>query len=213
MKPITRICKARSCKRRFEPKNATQIVHSYKCGLEYSTYLRERKEKKEGVERRKRIKVMKEGLMSYSKWQARLQPEVNHIARLIDYGQLCISCGKKGKEFGGHYHSQGGNAMIRFHLHNIHLQDYQCNFPKSSNKTGYNLGLINIYGKEYQEYVEFTLVREYPSVKPSIPELQEAIKISRSIVRRMKADPIKRTPKERMELRTKLNIEIGIYTI
>lgn len=160
---------------------------------------------------RKKNAKAKIGLRTYSQWQDILQPEVNHIARLIDYGQLCISCGKKGKEFGGHYHSQGGNAMIRFHLHNIHLQDYQCNFPKSSNKTGYNRGLIEIYGKEYQEYVEFTLVREYKSVKPSMPEIQKAIKRAKIIVKRLKDAPQIRTPKERMKLRTELTKEIGIY--
>lgn len=213
-KPLTRTCKAKSCQQKFTPKNSNQVVHSYKCGLEYTKYLRERKEKKEGVVRRRKIKVMKEGIMSYSKWQARLQPEVNHIARLIDYGQPCISCGLyTGKLNGGHYHSQGGNAMIRFNLHNIFLQNHYCNHHKSANIKGFNKGLIKMYGKEYHEYVEFTLTREYKSVKPSIPELQEAIKTARAIVRRMKADPQIRTAKERMKLRTELNKEIGIYPI
>ena len=101
--------------------------------------------------------------------------------------------------------------MIRFNLHNIHLQDYQCNFPKSSNKTGYNLGLINTYGKDYHEYVEFTLVREYKSVKPSIPELQEAIKRAREIVKSMKEQNKVRTPHERIRMRRVLNRIIGIY--
>lgn len=173
---------------------------------------REKKEKKEGVSRRRRIKVMKEESMSYSKWQARLQPLVNLIARLIDYGQPCISCDKyTGKLNGGHYHSQGGNAMIRFNLHNIFLQNFYCNHHKSANIKGFNKGLVRVYGKEYKEYVEFTIVRMYKSVKPSIPELREAIKTAREIVRRLQADLRVRTPKERIELRAELNIEIGIY--
>lgn len=154
----------------------------------------------------------KVGMRTYSDWQELLQPEVNLIARLIDYGQPCISCNSyTGKLNGGHYHSQGGNAMIRFNLHNIFLQNFVCNHHKSANISGYNKGLISMYGKEYKEYVEFKLVREYKSVKPSIPELQEAIKTARAIVKRMKADPEIRTPKERIQLRAELNKEIGIY--
>ncbi len=199
---------------RFTPKNEGQVVHTYQCGIEYAKQLREKKEKNEGIDRRRKLKAMKEKIMSYSNWQARLQPEVNHIARLIDYGQPCISCGLyTGKLNGGHYHSQGGNAMIRFNLHNIFLQNFHCNHHKSANINGFNKGLIETYGEEYHEYVEFTLVREYKSVKPSIPELQEAIKVAREIVKRMKDDPTIRTPKERIKLRTELNFEIGIYWI
>jgi len=156
--------------------------------------------------------VMKANIETLSDYQKLLQPEVNHIARLIDYGQPCISCNKTtGKPQGGHYHSQGGNAMIRFNLHNIFLQNYRCNVKKSANITGFNKGLIEVYGKEYHEYVEFTLVRQYKSVKPSIPELQEAIKTAREIVREMIAHPCIRRPSRRIELRTELNKEIGIY--
>lgn len=213
MKKVSkRTCKNKFCKEKFTPVNDGQVVHQYSCGIEYAKQLREKKEKQEGKDRRKNIKVMKEEIMSYSKWQARLQPEINLIARLIDYGQPCISCNKyTGKLNGGHYHSQGGNAMIRFNLHNIFLQNFFCNHHKSANIKGFNKGLVEMYGTEYKEYVEFTLVREYRSVKPSIPELQDAIKISRAIVRRLKADPEIRTSKERMKLRAELNKEIGIY--
>ena len=208
-KTYKRTCLAPKCKVKYE---STNPVCSYECASAYSTYLRERNEKKEGVQRRRKIKVMKENNMSYSKWQARLQPEVNHIARLIDYGQPCISCGLyTGKLNGGHYHSQGGNAMIRFNLHNIFLQNFFCNHHKGANIKGFNKGLIKTYGKEYHEYVEYTLVREYKSVKPSIPELQEAIKTARAIVRRMISNPCIRKPLRRIELRRELNIEIGIY--
>lgn len=157
-------------------------------------------------------KVMKSNIETLSDYQKILQPEINHIARLIDYREPCISCQRTtGQPQGGHYHSQGGNAMIRFNLHNIFLQDYRCNHQESANIIGFNKGLIEVYGKEYKEYLEFTLVREYKSVKPSIPELKEAIKRARGIVRRMKSDPQIRTPKERIALRAELNKEIGIY--
>ena len=211
-KPLQRTCKNKNCKIRFEPKNEGQVVHAYQCGIEYAKQLRERKEKEKGKQRRRKIKVMKEKIMSYSNWQARLQPEVNHIARLIDYGQPCISCNKyTGKLNGGHYHSQGGNAMIRFNLHNIFLQNHYCNHHKSANIKGFNKGLLSTYGKEYHEYVEFGLVREYKSVKPSIPELQEAIKRAREIVKSMKVKNKIRTPQERIRMRRVLNRLIGIY--
>ena len=213
-KPQTRTLKAKQCKvggeqfipvRQFQP---TCFEHA----SEYLRLQRKKKEKKEGVIRRKKIKVMKEKIMSYSNWQARLQPEVNHIARLIDYGISCVSCDKyTGKMNGGHYHSQGGNPMIRFNLHNIFKQTFHCNHHKSANIKGFNKGLVRMYGKEYHEYVEFGLVREYKSVKPSIPELQEAIKTAREIVKSMKEENKVRTPQERIRMRRVLNRLIGIY--
>lgn len=175
-------------------------------------WLRLQNSKKLAKKQKEQRRVMKANIETLSDYQKILQPLVNHIARLIDYGQPCISCGLyTGKLNGGHYHSQGGNAMIRFHLHNIFLQNFVCNHHKSANINGFNKGLIETYGKEYHEYVEFTLIREYKSVKSSIPELKEAIKTARAIVNRMKPDPTIRTPKERIRLRTELNKEIGIY--
>lgn len=211
-KQIIRVCKNKHCKLRFAPMHDLQIVHNYHCALEYAKQLRERKENKEGKERRKRIKVMKEKIMTLSDYQKMLQPLVNHIARLIDHGQPCISCGKTtGKPQGGHYHSTNDQPSVRFNLHVIHLQDFKCNVWDSANITGYNKGLIEVYGNEYKEYVECGVVKEYPTINLSIPELKDAIKTAREIVKSMKEENKVRTPKERIRMRRVLNRLIGIY--
>ena len=160
---------------------------------------------------RKEGKEIKEKLKTHGEWENDLQPLINHIARLIDNNQPCISCGGTGKPQGGHYHSIGANNPLRFNLHNVSIQDYYCNVKKGSNKTGYNLGLIKIYGKEYQEYVEYDIVRMYPKIKLSIPELKEIIKIARVIIKELKKLDNTYPPEKRIELKRKYNIELGMF--
>lgn len=160
---------------------------------------------------RKEGKEVKAKLKTHSQWQCDLQPLVNHISRLIDNGQPCVSCGRSGKPQGGHYHSMGANNSLRFNLHNIHIQDYYCNVMKGSNKSGYNLGLIKIYGKKYQEYVEYDIVRIYPKIKLSIPEIKECIAIAKGIVKELKKMNKIHTPTERLEWRAIYNSTLGIF--
>lgn len=82
---------------------------------------------------------------------------------------------------------------------------------EGANITGYNLGLIDRYGKDYQEYVEYQLVRDYPIVKLSIPELKIYRERAREIVKLLKKQNLIYPAKKRMELRTKFNQTIGIY--
>ena len=57
-----------------------------------------------------------------------LQPKINEISRLIDFGQPCIATGNtKGKMNGGHYISVGANRTLSLNLHNIHLQSEHSN--------------------------------------------------------------------------------------
>lgn len=108
---------------------------------------------------------MKDKLKTMGDYEADLQKEINEMCRLIDEGNQCISCGNMKKPQAGHYHSRNKNTTLRFNLHNLHLQDYHCNVELSANITGYNLGLIEWYGKAYQEYVEYELPKLYPLLK------------------------------------------------
>lgn len=211
---MIRTCKNKHCKKRFEPVGSTlQPVCSPDCAIKYAIQLREKKERKTHLEIYRKNKKIKASIMTVSQYKKILQPLVNHIARLIDHGSACISCGKTtGKPQGGHYHSTGGNNSIRFNLHNIFLQDFKCNVYESANITGFNIGLTETYGKEYQEYVEYGIVREYPEMKLSIPELQEAIVRAKGVVKNMKGMEAVRTPLERRRMRGVVNSIIGIYT-
>lgn len=122
-------------------------------------------EKKKANEWKEEKKEMVEKLKNMGDYEKELQTEINILSRLIDTGNRCISCGNDGKPQAGHYHSRGKNTSIRFNLHNLHIQCYRCNVKLSANITGYNLGLIKTYGKDYQDYVEYKMPLEFPLLK------------------------------------------------
>lgn len=206
--------KCKECGKLFTPNRPLQQVCSPICAMSMAN----KKVKKEVVkaalvekrEWKEKKRDLKDKIKTHANWMKELEHLINHIVRIIDYGNPCISCGRNGKPQAGHYHSVGSNAQIRFHLDNIHIQDYYCNVHLSANKTGYNEGLINTFGKEYQEYIEFDLVKMYPTLKLTIPELKEKIKICRNIIKELPEGKVYKV-NERIEIRKQLNERIGIY--
>lgn len=178
-----------------------------KLQLQYKARASEEKKKWAGEK-----KMMIENTMKRGDWLKRLETIINNIARLIDFGTACISCGGFGKPQAGHYHSVASDATIRFNLHNEHLQDYRCNVELGSNTIGYDEGLIRVYGREYWEYVKFGLKNVYHKpLNLSIPEIKIYIDQARIILKRLEKDQVERSPEERIELRDLINSEIGIY--
>jgi hypothetical protein len=162
------------------------------------------KEKKKDQELRKKL----DGVKSLKK---DLEKEVNAIARLIDSGSGCISCGGQTTPQAGHYHTVQSNGSLRYNLHNLHLQDYNCNCEKSGNIHEYDLGLMNRYGREYWEYVKFQIVKEYPLVKLTATEYEDAIQKARQIKKELQSNPMTYTATNRIFLRNKINKRLGIY--
>ena len=148
--------KCKQCQMIYQPTKPLQQVCSYECAIAKAKAEREKKEAKEW---NKRKKEQKEKLKTLTDWKKDLEREINAIVKLIDKGQTCISCGGSGKEQAGHYHSVGSNDSIRFNLDNIYGQCIHCNMHLSGNIIGYDLGLIEVYGKEYWNYVKFDLVK------------------------------------------------------
>lgn len=199
----------KNCKNKFTPEyNPLQFLCSPKCALEYNKKAAERKEKDEWKAKKKELV---EKLKTMGDYEADLQTEINAICRLIDEGLNCISCGNNGKPQAGHYHSRGANTTLRFNLNNLHLQCYRCNVELSANITGYNLGLIDWYGKAYQEYVEYELPKEYPLLKWSKNDLILWTAHARSMKKEiMKLDrPFNN--EDRIFWRNHYNKKIGIY--
>ena len=116
-----------------------------------------------------------------------LQTEVNKLARQIDkhFNYTCIDCGKEyGKQTdGAHYHNVGGNENLRYNLHNIHSARAYCNRYNTEHKKTYPQGLIDRYGQDYYDMVEFDLTKEYPVLKLNELELKDALKIVRKLNR------------------------------
>lgn len=203
------------CGKEFTPSNTTQVVCSFNCALEYSKTKAKQKSDKllSAPTAKKATREEKNSTKTHSDWENALQPLINTIVRLIDKCQPCISCGGTTSPQAGHYHSVGANNSLRFNLHNIHLQDFNCNEAKSANIIGYNQGLIEVYGENYKKYVETEIVRLHPFIKLSIPELREKMTICRQIIKELKLSNKVYNTTERLELRNSLNIRIGIFPI
>lgn len=196
------------CEKEFFPIQKGQLTHlSDDCVKGYL----ERFNSPESIDAR--LSEMKVATTKNSVYESRLEDEINAIVRLIDYDVPCTSCNGFGKAQAGHFHSVGANPSIRYNLHGIHIQDFHCNVEKSANIIKYGAGLTDRYGKEYREYVEFTLVKDYPRIGLNKHDLDTAIKNAREIKRALQASPDKtpRPASERIALRDRLNSEIGIY--
>lgn len=204
--------KCKGCGKDFEKdiRKPFALTCSIACALEWNKKQNEKKEAKAWNAQKKDIK---DALTTYSEWLKRLELEVNPIARIIDHDIPCISCEKTtGKPQAGHYHTVQSDGTLRYNLHNIHLQDYYCNVPKSGNMPGYDKGLIANYGNHYWEYVKFDLKRIYATpLKLSIPEIKTLITRARHLRKEIQLE--KRTPEQRIRLRDEINTKLGIYKI
>jgi hypothetical protein len=140
-----------------------------------------------------------------------LQKDFNAIARIIDFGQLCIAHRKPPKKKnGGHYHSVGGNETLALNLHNIHLQSEHSNTHKNGDQAKYRKGLIEEYEKEYSEFVDMILM-QCPPLHLTKQDMMQIKPIVYKIRKELESNPKVLTSKERIKLRNELNIKLGIY--
>ena len=211
MKERKKTCKNSKCKKSFVPVNFAQSVCSYSCARLYAEENTKKKEKNAHKSPKRATREEKQSIMTHGDWENKLQIQINTIVRLIDKNQTCISCKGNTTPQAGHYHSVGANNSLRFNLHNIHIQDTNCNMHKSANIIEYNAGLIREYNKEYKNYVEIELRSIYKHIKLSIDELQEKIFFCKEIVKELKSVDKVYTAHQRIELRDKLNSRIEIY--
>lgn len=169
----------------------------------------ERDNSKKSSEEKKRMKTE---LMSPDKYRSEVvQPIINEISRIIDYGNPCIATGNYGKMNGGHYISVGANRTTALNLHNIHIQSFESNHFKSGDPIRYKQGLIDRYGIAYFEFVEF-LQRHKPLHLTKGDLIEIALKAS-SIRLQLKRDECQKTTHERIELRNEINLQLGIYDL
>ena len=139
-----------------------------------------------------------------------LQPKINEIARLIDYGQPCIVRGVSNvKMDGGHFFSVNSNRTISLNLHNIHQQSNDSN-KWEGGCPDYRLGIVNTYGKEYAEFIDS--LKQTPLIKLKTYEMIELNKKATEIIKDLKKDlkPIER-PEGRILERNRINCLLDIY--
>jgi len=139
-----------------------------------------------------------------------LQPCINKIARLIDYGHPCIATGNYGKENGGHYRSVGSNRTTALNLHNIFIQSFESNHFKSGDPIKFRIGLIETFGNDYFEFVDGLI--KTPDLKLSKSEMITIYGKAKIVENRLSKSPEKRSNDERLNLRNQINLELGIYS-
>jgi hypothetical protein len=80
------------------------------------------------------------------------------IQYVRDVGMPCISCGNTNpniKYDAGHFRSVGSAKELEMEPRNIHKQcSLNCNQHLSSNRAGYEAGLIERYGVEYLDWLK-----------------------------------------------------------
>lgn len=214
IKPKPKLCPY--CKEEYTPFNSLNPCHlNPTCATQWLKDNPEKAKKNYKKVVRKELNQMKEKGISHDAWQAKLQPFINKIARLIDAGCGCVSCPNElingQARYGSHRWNVGNNNTWRFNLNNIWTSCFKCNSKLSGNGDGYDKGLEQTYGKEYAEYVKFGMKLQYPIIKLTIDEIKEAIVKAKEVIKELETLDKTYTPQERIELRHKYNKQIGIY--
>ena len=218
--------KAKKCKgigqaNGFDGCNKPSVFRKYglcnSCLAEWTDTTKEGKEflsslviqSKTKIEKVKKKEHMSEKSLNID-WSSKLQDIVNAIVRTIDHGLLCLARNQRGQMHAGHVFARGGNQTIRLNLHNIHRQSAQSN--KWQNDDGLlREGLVKEYGSHYMDFI--SQLRQTPSLKLSNIEYRELTAMARLILKDLKVADKIYTAMERIELRNRINKELGIYEL
>lgn len=209
---LTKGKKCKNCGNKFDQQRFGQVVCGYKCSIPYGKKLEEKRIAEREKQERKRIRKEKQELKTLSELKQDLEPLINEIARLIDKGYGCISCGGNGKMSGGHYWAKGGHDIIRFNLHNIWVQDFHCNNHKGGAPKEYINSIEKLYGKEYAEFLNTGMRLKYKDLHFDREMIKEAIVKARKIRNDLKKLDQTYSVENRIKLRDKYNKLIGIYS-
>jgi hypothetical protein len=191
----------------FQPKRPLQQTCSVACA--YESVLRSK-----AKAQAKNNAILEEARETTSDLRHKLQTEINKLIRAIDYGQPCISCGvlKQHMEAGHFWHKSKNSASeCTFHLWNLSSQCKYCNRFQNGNLSKYGQGIEKIYGEEIYNLLH-DLPNMYRGLNWSRDELREFIYVAKLINKSMPKQEVYTTEK-RIELRSKFNNQLKIYTI
>lgn len=132
------------------------------------------------MDRRRKIKVMKDKMKTLSDHKKELQILVNRYVNLRDSGCNCISCDTPNigiKRDASHFWSQGGNPSVRFDLDNIHSSCVHCNRDKHGNLLEYRPRLIKKIGRKRFDALEQRRTQPNKQTIADLLQLKELFKI------------------------------------
>ena len=205
--------KCKICREPFTPHYSSfQKTCGISCAKAEGKQIVEKERKKKD---KSEIDALKEKHKDGPYYKAKLQDEVNFIARLIDKGTNCRSCNAPITQInpahGGHFWSRGGYPNLRFLLMNIHQQAPCCNKHKGGNMGEYYDGLKEMYGSEVANHIRDELRALYPVIRLSLPELKEKLEIATQIRKELQKLNLEYPPAMRIALRKKYDERLGIY--
>ncbi|MGB0896861.1 MAG: recombination protein NinG [Flavobacteriaceae bacterium] len=162
--------------------------------------------------RKRLIKEKKISIMTADNYRkSYVQPLINKIARLIDFGHPCIATGNFGKMNGGHYRSVGSNRTLALNLHNIHIQSFESNVFRGGDDKNYQDGLKDLYGLEYFDFVDG--LRKQKPINLSKDDLKRIKEIAQQICNKLDKNNFIRSVEDRIIARNAVNRELGIYDL
>lgn len=155
------ICKAPSCRQKFQPARPMQQVCSVECAREYSLAKKLRDERKAKREEAKKTRERKAAIKTTRELVKEAQIAFNEYIRTRDQDRPCICCGASltqesiGGGFDcGHYRSVGSAPHLRFDERNAHGQTKRCNRYGSGRAVDYRIGLVARIGLAAVEALE-----------------------------------------------------------
>jgi len=207
--------RCRNCKDKFTARYFNQKYCMYKdeCIKAHSNAVQDKIKKTEAKKWAQIKKEKKAALKTLTDWKKDLQDVINEIVRLIDKDCPCMMCSdSEMKRINAcHYHSRGSHPALQFHLLNNWAGCSQCNNEKGGNLHGYDMLLIEKFGRERWEYIKFELTRLYGHLGITIPEIKEVLPEAKQIRSELKSTNLVYTYEMRWKLRVKYNKRLGIY--
>lgn len=144
--PKPKSCKV--CKAKFEPRSTTQMVCSWQCSIAYTNKEKAKRERKDYLEKKEKLKTLRE-------WLGEAQIVFNRYIRELRKDMPCVSCGQYRTVYdAGHYRSVGAAPQLRFNEENVWPQCIPCNQHKSGNAIEYRIRLVKLIGAEKVEALE-----------------------------------------------------------
>ena len=181
-------------------------------GREYFNRVKLKAKTETETKRKRKTTESKRELMSSDAYRSKvLQPVINEIARLIDYGQPFIASGvTSGKFAGGHFISVGANRASALNLHNIHIQAYHSNGPQGGQPLEYLAGIKQIYGNDYADYL--LSFRGYSNAnRITKQQMTDAYPKAKRVRNWLRKNTAIRPPVKRIRMRNLVNQYLGIY--
>lgn len=157
-------------------------------------------------EQRKKTREERESIINY---REKLQTEIQKIARLIDIGLPCLALGYHPDQMhGGHIYSKGSNKTMALNLHNIHRQSAKSNWTHNDDGL-LREKLVEEYGYEYHDFISG--LRKTPALHYTNMEYKDFYRKACKASKFLKQSGQTFNKEERIIMRNRINLELGIY--